>query len=591
MINVLNRDATINQEGGPYAGLDRFAAREALVADLEREGLLVKIEPHTLNIGISQRGGEVIEPLLSEQWFLRMQPLAEPALAAVREGRIRIVPERFEKVYLHWLDNIQDWCISRQLWWGHRIPVWYLPNGEMTALGPDETPPEGATQDPDVLDTWFSSGLWPFSTLGWPEATEDLRTFYPTTVMETGYDILFFWVARMIMMGLKFTGQEPFETVYLHGLVRDEQNRKMSKSLNNAVDPLELMDQYGTDATRFTFATSSTPGQDFSLQPTRLEAARNFANKLWNITRFVISKIEDLPRTGASAVTSDRLRDADYTTADRWIMSRYQRLCADVDRLMRSFNLGEAGRQIETFLWDDFADWYLEAAKVQLEGDAERQNRTRETLYTTLEGALRLLHPFMPFVTEAAWQHLMLNSPERPDALIIAPYPQSDAAAIDERAEHDWEAIQEIVRGIRNIRNESGVEPGRWIEAIIVGGQRAALFEAQRPIISRLARVALDKLSVSDSLATTPEQTTTLVAGGAEVYLPLAGMVDLAEERARLQKELERAEADVQRRQGKLDNESFVSRAPAAVVQKERDALAEAEATASKLRERVAALG
>jgi valyl-tRNA synthetase len=599
MVNIMHRDATLNNEAGPYAGMDRFQAREALLGDLEREGLLLKTEPHTLNIGISQRGGEIVEPLLSEQWFVRMQPLAERALASVREGRTRIVPERFEKVYFHWLENIQDWCISRQLWWGHRIPVWYTPDGQMIVPGPDEAPPAGATQDPDVLDTWFSSGLWPFSTLGWPEETQDLRTFYPTTVMETGYDILFFWVARMMMLGLHLTHQEPFETIYLHGIVRDEQGRKMSKSLNNTVDPLELMDQYGTDATRFTFATSSSPGQDFALQPTRLEAARNFANKLWNATRFVISKLGE-ERSAAGSQQS-----AHYTLADRWILSRYDRLSADVDRLLRAFNLGEAGRQIQSFFWDDFADWYIETAKVQLENEAQ-QASTRAVLYAVLEGTLRLLHPFMPFVTEAAWQHLIRgqrpgvrgqeipNSSHSPDpmpqALIVAAYPRSDAALMDKAAERDWELVRDVVRGIRNVRNESGVEAARWIEAIIVAGDRTATLDTQRPIISRLARVAADKLHIVEALDGKPEQAAALVVGTTEVYLPLAGMVDLAEERARLSKELQRIEADVQRRTTKLANENFVSRAPAAVVQKERDALADAEAAAAKLRARLAAL-
>jgi len=595
-INVMNKDTTINEAGGVYQGLERYAARKQLVADLEASGNLEKIEPHTLNLGTCSRCDTVIEPLLSLQWWVKMEPLARPAIAAVREGRITIVPDFFERVYFHWLENIRDWPISRQLWWGHRIPVWYC--GDCGALTVEEDDPDRCgtcgsaviRQDEDVLDTWFSSGLWPFSTLGWPNDTEDYRTFYPTSVMETGYDILFFWVARMIFMGLYLTGKEPFHTVYLHGLVRDEFNRKVSKSLGNAPDPLKIIEQYGTDALRFTLATSSTPGQDFSLQPTRLESARNFANKLWNITRFVVGKLGDLPRTSASVVSSQGLRDLDYTTADRWIVSRFQRLCGDVERLMQSYNLGEAGRQIETFLWDDFADWYLETAKVQLEGDERRQLLTRQVLYTTLEGALRLLHPFMPYVTESAWQHLTRGSDDRPEALIIAPYPQADTAAIDEQAERDWELVQEIVRGIRNIRNESGVEPARWIEAIIVAGEGASTLAAQQAIISRLARITADKLEITASLATQPQNAATLVVGNTTVYLPLAGMVDLAEERARLSKELERTEADLQRRQSKLANESFVSRAPAAVVQREREALAAAETTATKLRERIAAL-
>ena len=386
MINIMNKDATLNEQAGPYAGQERFAARKNVLADLEKERLLVEIKPHTMSVGISQRGGEVIEPLLSEQWFVRMQPLADLALAAVRDGATTIIPERFEKVYYHWLENIQDWCISRQLWWGHRIPVWYAADGSLIVPGPDDPEPqgEGITQDPDVLDTWFSSGLWPFSTLGWPDQTPDLQYFYPTSVMETGYDILFFWVARMMMMGCYLTGQPPFHTIYLHGLVRDESGRKMSKSYGNVVNPLDIMEQQGTDALRFTLATSGTPGQDLNLNPQRIEAARNFANKIWNITRFVISKLQvadfRLPRSAdADQSAIDNLQSA-MSLADQWIVSRYHRLVIDVNRLMQGYNFGEAGRQIYDFLWSDFADWYVEIAKVQLDGDAATQATTRTTL-------------------------------------------------------------------------------------------------------------------------------------------------------------------------------------------------------------------
>lgn len=592
-VNIMNKDATINENGGQYAGLDRFEARKQIVADLDAAGNLVKIEPHMLSIGTCERCGTIIEPLLSIQWWVRMAPLAVPAIAAVRDGRITIVPERFERIYFHWLEHIRDWPISRQLWWGHRIPVWFCDTcGKQTVE--IETPKHCAHcgssaihQDEDVLDTWFSSALWPFSTLGWPEDTEDFRTYYPTSVLETGYDIIFFWVARMIFMGQYLTGKEPFHTVYLHGLVRDEFNRKMSKSLGNAVDPIELAEQYGTDAVRFTFATSSTPGQDFALQPLRLEAARNFANKLWNGTRFVITKLADLPRDESSMVGAARLRESPYTLADRWILSRWSRLSADVDRLLKSFNLGEAGRQIQTFFWEEFADWYIEVAKVQLEGDLQRQ--TREVLYTVLEGTLRLLHPFIPFATEVAWQHLTQSKPGR--ALIVAPYPTGDVGLLDDAAERDWILVQEIVRGIRNVRNEANVEPARWIEAIVVGGDKTAVIDTERATISRLARVSLDRLQIVDQLAAKPQNASALVVGSVEVYLPLAGMVDLAEERGRLVRELDRSEADVARRQAKLANTSFVSRAPAAVVQGERDLLAASEATAAKLREQLAALG
>jgi valyl-tRNA synthetase len=596
MINIMNKDATINAEGGPYAGMERFAARKAILADLEREGLLVKTEPHSMSVGISQRGGEVIEPLLSEQWFVKMRPLADLALAAVRDGSTTIIPERFEKVYFHWLENIEDWCISRQLWWGHRIPVWYLPDGSYVVPGPDEPPPAGATQDPDVLDTWFSSGLWPFSTLGWPDETPDLATFYPTSVMETGYDILFFWVARMMMMGTYLTGVPPFHTVYLHGLVRDEHGRKMSKSYGNVVNPLEVMDAQGTDALRFTLATSGTPGQDLNLNPQRIESARNFSNKIWNITRFVIGKLGDLPRTQESLVSGSCLRDFDYTLADRWILSRYTRLVAEVERLMEGSNFGEAGRQTQEFLWGEFADWYVEIAKVQLEGDERRVLLTREVLYTVLEGSLRLLHPFIPFVTEEAWQYLTAGGetvshyPGAAHSLMLAAYPTAEPALRDERAEADWALTQELIVAIRNLRSEYKVEAAKWVAATVAAGERASMLREQAALIGRLGRVAADQLQIVEALAEKPAQAAAIVIGAVEAYLPLAGLIDLGAERARVQKELEAAEADVGRRRAKLANEGFVGKAPANVVARERESLAGAEAALAKLQARLAEL-
>ncbi|ABX05493.1 MAG TPA: valine--tRNA ligase [Herpetosiphon sp.] len=602
ILNAMNLDATINSEGGSYAGLDRFEARKRLVADLTETGNLVETKPHLMKIGRCERCDTIIEPLISTQWFVKTQPLAEPAMAAVREGRTKIVPERFNKIYFHWMENIQDWCISRQLWWGHRIPVWYGPDNQMFVELNAADAMAAATahygqvvelrQDEDVLDTWFSSGLWPFSILGWPDVENpDFKQFYPTTLLETGYDILFFWVARMMMLGLYLTGKEPFEWVYLHGLVRDEHGRKMSKSLGNQVDPMDLIEQYGTDALRFTFATSSTPGQDFALQPTRLDSARSFANKIWNATRFVISKLGDLPRTAESKVDAERLNAQAYTVADRWILSRFNRLAGDVERLMNSFNLGEAGRQIQTFFWDEFADWYIETAKIQIDtGDEQQQLRTRETLYSVLEGTLRLLHPFMPFVSEAAWQklHNSEQTTPTPAALIIAEYPLINAAMLNEQAERDWDLVQNIIRGVRNVRTETGVEAVKWIEALIAAGSATAMLTEQTAIISRLARIAPDKLLISESLSERPEQATTLVFAPAEVVLPLAGMVDLAAERERLNKELERVEADVERRRTKLANENFVAKAKPEVVQKEREALAAQELAATTLRERLA---
>ncbi|MFN7470480.1 MAG: valine--tRNA ligase [Roseiflexaceae bacterium] len=590
MINILNRDATLNSEAGPYNGTERFAARKAVLADLEKEQLLVATLPHRMSVGISQRGGEVIEPLLSEQWFVKMQPLADMALAAVKSGETKIIPENFGRVYDNWLDNIQDWCISRQLWWGHRIPVWYGPNGEMIVPGPDEPDPTGPgiTQDPDVLDTWFSSGLWPFSTLGWPDNTPDFQRFYPTQVMETGYDILFFWVARMMMLGCYLTGKAPFHTIYLHGLVRDKDGRKMSKTYGNVVNPLDIMSQFGTDALRFTLATSSSPGQDLNLNPERIESGRNFANKLWNITRFVLGRFGDWKPNSTHIVTGSCLLNYPYTVADRWIMSRYQQVVADVDRLMTGYNYGEAGRQIQDFIWNEFADWYVEIAKGQLDGDEGRQLLTREVLFTVLEGSLRLLHPFMPFVTEEAWQYLTgrVDQDTQADSLMVAAYPQPDASLRDIQAEQIISTLREIVIGIRNVRSEYKVEPAKFVAATIVSANAAQLDE-QRLLLARMARLNNDELSIVDSIPARPKAAATLVIGDIEVFIPLAGLIDLDAERQRLTKDLESAVADAERKRTRLGDESFTGKAPAAVVQKERDFLTNLEAQIARLTQRL----
>ncbi len=585
MINIMNPDATLNHESGPYAGMDRFVARKALLADLEREGLLADTRPHTMSVGISQRGGEIVEPLLSEQWFVKMQPLADLALAAVREGRTRIVPDHFEKVYFHWLENIRDWCISRQLWWGHRIPVWHMPDGSMVVPHPDDDPPADGVQDANVLDTWFSSGLWPFSTLGWPNDTDDMRVFYPTSVMETGYDILFFWVARMMMMGCYLTDTEPFHTIYLHGLVRDEHGRKMSKTYGNVVDPLTVMEQYGTDALRYTLATSATPGQDVNLNPQRIEAARNFANKLWNITRFVQSKLTDHTTADYTVPPPDEL-----PLMSRWVMARYQRLTDDVNRLLAGYNFGEAGRQIHDFIWSEFADWYVEIAKVYLEGDPAQQHSTRAVLYTVLEGSLRLLHPWMPYVTEAAWLKLTEGREREQPSISLVRYPQPNSTWQVPAIEDTFRRFQEAITGVRNLRNEYNVAPAKMIAITVVAPGAAANLHELAPLISRLARADLDQLAIVDDLPKPPANAATLVVGNLAIYSPLAGLVDLAAERARLQKELAEAHAQVQRRQQKLANEQFVGKAPANVVQRERDGLAEAEAAVARLQERLATL-
>ena len=601
VISILDESARVNENGGPYAGLDRYEARQKIWEDMRAAGLVLKEEPYTLSVPRSQRGGEVVEPMVSIQWFVRIQPLADAALEVVRDGRIRIVPERFTKVYYNWLENIQDWCISRQLWWGHRIPVWYCDAcGEMTVTREDTTHcahcgSEHLRQDPDVLDTWFSSRLWPFSTLGWPEQTPDFKYFYPTAIMETGYDILFFWVARMIMSGLEYTGEIPFHTVYLHGLIRDEHGRKMSKSYGNVIDPLIVMDELGTDALRFTLLVGSTPGNDMNLSLKKVEANRNFANKMWNVSRFVISALGGLDAENGPA----SIENPDWTLADSWIWARLQSLVRDVERLFQNFQYGEAGRQIYDFLWSDFADWYVEIAKLQLEQGGERASATAYTLVRVLDTCLRLLHPFTPFVTEELWGHLRrasMQSPlasalgEWPSALIIARWPEP-------RPEEGWEAgkvadfslLQEIVRAVRNLRSEKNVKPGRRIPATLVSAASLDVLRQQSAALASLGGLDPAALQIAELIPAKPEGSIALVVGPVEIYLPLAGLVDAGEERARLEKDLAETQSQIERLQTLLGG-SFAEKAPAPVVQKERDKLAGYQETAEKLRAQLAAL-
>jgi valyl-tRNA synthetase len=585
-IDVLTDDGNMNEEAGPYAGQDRYECRRNLVADLEKEGLLVKIEDYSHSLGHCQRCDTVIEPRVSTQWFVKIKPLAERAIEAVRDGRIRIVPERFTQVYYNWMENIRDWCISRQLWWGHRIPVWYCDDcgQEMAAVtDPAECKHCGSTaihQDEDVLDTWFSSGLWPFSTLGWPDDTEDLCYFYPTTVMETGYDILFFWVARMIMLGLECTDDIPFDTVYLHGLIRDEHGQKMSKSRGNAIDPLEVMNQYGTDALRFTLLTGSTPGNDMKLALSRVEANRNFANKIWNATRFVVNNLGYGFTVGWG--TWDM---AALTLADRWILSRHNWLIADVTRLIDAYQFGEAGRQIYDFLWGEFCDWYIEVSKIRLYGkDARRRLMAQRVLVYVLERTLRLLHPFMPFVTEALWQEL----PHEGDSLIIAPWPEP--REIDEEAEEGMGLVMDAIRAIRNVRAEYEVEAGQRIEAIIAAGEKYDFLASQRGVLVSLAHLDDEKLRLAHTLVKKPAKALTLVVGDLEIYLPLEGMLDLAAERERLSKEVGALSAAITGSEGLLANEDFTRKAPVHVVDREREKLAANREQKAKLEERLKSL-
>jgi valyl-tRNA synthetase len=591
---VMGLDNTMNEQAGPFAGQRVDEARRGIVAWLEEHGQLVKVEPYLHSVGHCERCHTVVQPIISEQWFVRMAPLAEPALAAVRpdappERHIRFVPERFTRVYEHWLEHIRDWTISRQLWWGHRIPVWYCADGHTTVteeetLAACPTCGGAVRQDEDVLDTWFSSALWPMTTLGWPDDTEDFRVFYPTSVMETGYDIIFFWVARMIFQGLHFTDRAPFHTVYMHGLVRDETGRKMSKSFGNVIDPTEMAATYGSDALRFALATGSTPGNDMKLGLDRLENSRNFANKLWNATRFVLSSVDAdaLPRAADGAVA---LPEPDaMSLADRWIVSRLQAVTVDVTRLLEDYQLGEAGRQLYEFVWSEYCDWYIEASKARLAGGEPAAARaTGQVLCHVLERALRLLHPYLPFVTEELWHHL----PHGGEALIVADWPV--AGARDEAAEAQFGRLMEAVRAVRNARAEQKVEPARWIAAHVVAGEHAPLFAAQRAVLSSLARIDAARLTIA-AAAAPPEQALALVLGETVIYLPLAGMVDLAAERARLTKELEASGRDRDGARRMLADAGFTAKARPDVVQRQRDRLAEAEDRIIRLRERLAAL-
>ena len=585
-VNILNLDATLNDEAGALAGMTVEAARKAVVDRATSEGWLVKEEPHRHSVGHCDRCGTVVQPLISKQWFMAMKDLAQPALEAAQDGRLTFVPERFKGVWDNWLEGIHDWTVSRQLWWGHRIPVWTCDDCGHEFSTTDESvgccPMCRGTvvQDPDVLDTWFSSGLWTFSTLGWPDETPDLRRFYPGTVMETGYEIIFLWVARMVFFGMEFMGDVPFETVYLHGIVRDVEGAKMSKSKGNVIDPIEVSAEYGADALRYTLVTQASPGNDSRLSVPRVEASRNFGNKLWNATRFALRSI------GEADIELDEQGVArpkgDLTLADRWIISRLDDVTASSTRLMEGFLFGEAGRQVNDFIWSELCDWYIEAAKVDLRRE---DSQAPQVLAFTIERALRLLHPFMPFITEALWQQV----PHVGDSIMIAAWPE--AAERDLEAEAAFGALIEVVRGIRNARAESGVEPARWIEAVIYPGPHTDAFESMRGQLGFLGRIANDQLRIESGESQPVAQALTVLAGDVVAMLPLAGMVDLAGERDRLQKELAEAEAEQERANRQLANESFISRAPEQVVQVQRERLARATEQISILKARLADLG
>ncbi len=642
VIEVMDERARMNDEAGPYAGLDRFECRKRIVADLEKEGLLVRVEDYRVRLGRGQRSGAVIEPRISLQWFCNMQGMGAAAASAVREGRLRLVPERFDKIWFNWLDNIRDWCISRQLWWGHQIPVWYVKNAQQLQIADSRLqihegqwrrydaegdqfaicnlqfcelnegeayrkaiaewgPNVELEQDPDVLDTWFSSGLWPFSTLGWPdENSADLRAYYPTTHLETGYDILFFWVARMVMLGIELTGKLPFDTVYLHGLIRTADGKKMSKSRpDKIIDPLELIDTYGTDAVRFFLVTAGTPGNDIKIdakkdkdsarwRSERIEGARNFANKLWNVTRFVLGKLENTDSKFQIPDSAPNLESGIWNLEslplpDRWMIARTEQVVADVRRLMDEYQYGEAGKIIYDFIWSDLCDWYVEFSKLSLNA---------AVLVRTLDTALRLLHPFMPYVTEALWQKLKQISnfklqiaDSAIEALILAPYPAPNLeSGIWNLELQQMSVVQDVIRAIRNARAEYKVEPNKRIPALIQGGAHSAMLNDMRAYIQALARVD-DSLSIAPSLPA-PEQAMTYALGEVTVYLPMAGLVDLEAEKKRLSDELVAVEAQIAKAEALLASD-FGKRAPPQAIEKERARLADARAKRAQLKDRL----
>ena len=598
IISIMNNDGTLNAEAGAYAGIERFEARRRIVADLDAAGRIEKIEPYTHAVGHCQRSRTIVEPLISLQWWVDAKTLAGPAIDAVTDGRIKFVPARFERTYLHWMENIRDWCISRQIWWGHRIPVWYCADCDhLTVAIEDPATCAGCggahiRQDEDTLDTWFSSGLWPHSTLGWPEQTDDLKRFYPTQVMETAYDIIFFWVARMIMLSLynmrdNPRGAIPFDTVYLHGLVRASDGAKMSKSRGNVIDPLEQIGKYGTDGLRFALLSGTSPGNDQRITDDRLEAGRNLSNKLWNASRFVLTLIEpsddlSFPAPGTRAIRA---------IEDRWILSRIAHVTAEVDQLLRRFELAEGLRQARDFFWDEFADWYIELAKVRIRAG----DRTPlPVLLHVIDQVLRLLHPFMPFVTEEIWQRVIAVRPdaEGAPALIVARYPRPDALApyIDDDAERQLVAVQDFVRGIRNIRAEKRVDAGRWVEAYIVAADAEAAARSMQAALEQLARARPLHIVAAAEQAPAEGVVTSVLAVG-QVVLPMAGLFDLDAERARLAKQLAEAEGEVERQAAKLGNEQFRSRAPADVIAKEEERLATARTRLDGLRASLAELG
>ncbi|WP_308610067.1 valine--tRNA ligase [uncultured Granulicatella sp.] len=583
-INVMNDDATMNELAGKYEGMDRFAARKAIVKDLEEAGLLVKIEKHLHSVGHSERTDVVVEPRLSKQWFVKMGPLAQQAINAQREegdNTVNFYPPRFNDAYLRWMENIHDWVISRQLWWGHQIPAWYhKETGEVYVGMEAPSDSKNWTQDPDVLDTWFSSALWPFSTMGWPdEEAADYKRYYPTNTLVTGYDILTFWVSRMMFQGLEFTGKRPFKNVLIHGLIRDSQGRKMSKSLGNGVDPMEVIEQYGADALRWFLANGSAPGQDVRYSTDKMDAAWNFINKIWNASRYALMNVGDL--------TADQVDiSGEKTLADKWILTRLNQTIGKVTELFEKFEFGEAGRLLYRFIWDDFCDWYIEMSKETLAGDDEAAKlTTRSILVYVLDNTLRLLHPIMPFVTEEIWQSV----PHVGESLVVATYPTVHPEQMDEKAAEEMEFLMDFIRSVRTVRNEMNTPLSKPIN-IIAKVSDAAHYTVLKENESYIARFSNPEEFVYGEDVEAPSDAVTSVITGAEIYLPLAGLINIEDEIARLEKEAEKLQQEVDRVEKKLSNEKFVAKAPAAVVEAERAKGADYQAQREAVLERIATL-
>ena len=564
VINIMTDQAVINENGGKYCGMDRYTARKAVVKDLEEGGFLVKVEPMKHNVGSCYRCNSVVEPRVSKQWFVKMEPLAKPAIDTVKNGEIKLIPARFEKTYYNWMENIKDWCISRQLWWGHRIPAWYCADcGEVIVSKADvytcpKCGSKNVSQDEDTLDTWFSSALWPFSTLGWPEENLDLKYFYPTSTLVTGYDIIFFWVARMIFSGLEYTGKAPFNTVLFHGIVRDDQGRKMSKSLGNGIDPLEEIDKYGADALRFTLATGNTPGNDMRYSSDRVSASRNFANKIWNAARFLLM---NLPDDEPAPHIPDNL-----SIQDKWILSKFNSLVRDVTDNLDKFELGLAVAKLYDFIWDVFCDWYIELAKIKLgSGNEETAKTARAVLVYVFSETLKLLHPFMPFITEEIWQAL----PHRGESIMVSKWPEYSEDLAFETEEENFQIIMDAIRAIRNRRNEMNVPPSKKAK-VVIASDRAELFESCVSFIERLAYAS--EALCDDNY--NPDGAVTVVTDAATIYIPMKELMDFSKELERLEKELAKANVDKEFFEKKLNNPGFVAKAPEKVVAAQKEQLA-----------------